>query len=58
MVIPREPTPLPTEQRPREEFSPDELRQLVRNLKVCHAKEDGFYKRLGKWCFRQSRLGG
>jgi hypothetical protein len=43
MIIPREPTPLvhettpvPLEDRPEEDLSPDELRQLVKNLKVCH----------------------
>jgi hypothetical protein len=42
MIIPREPTPLvnetpvPLEDRLEEDLSPDELRQLVKNLKVCH----------------------
>ncbi|KAI4950520.1 hypothetical protein J4E91_004403 [Alternaria rosae] len=32
-LIPREPIPLPLEERPEEELSQDELRQLVKQLK-------------------------
>ncbi|KAI4652232.1 hypothetical protein J4E93_002431 [Alternaria ventricosa] len=32
-LIPREPTPLPLEERPEEELTPDELRQLVKQFK-------------------------
>jgi hypothetical protein len=33
-IIPREPTPLPLEERPEEELTPEELLQVVRILKV------------------------
>ncbi|KAI4629253.1 uncharacterized protein J4E87_003515 [Alternaria ethzedia] len=32
-LIPREPTPLPLEERPEDELTPDELRQLVKQFK-------------------------
>jgi hypothetical protein len=33
-IIPREPNPLPLEERPEEELTPEELLQVVRTLKV------------------------
>jgi hypothetical protein len=33
-IIPREPTPLPLEERPEEELTPEELLQVVRTFKV------------------------
>ncbi|KAF1358361.1 hypothetical protein EJ07DRAFT_156962 [Lizonia empirigonia] len=32
-IVPREPTPVPLEERPEDELSPEELRQLVKRLK-------------------------
>lgn len=34
-ILPREPTPVPLEERPEDELSPEELRQLVRRFRVC-----------------------
>ena len=33
-IIPREPTPVPLEERPEDELTPEELRELVRRFKV------------------------
>jgi hypothetical protein len=33
-IIPREPTPLPLEEKPEDELTPEELLQVVRTLKV------------------------
>lgn len=33
-IVPRDSTPVPLEERPEDELSPEELRQLVKRLKV------------------------
>lgn len=33
-IVPRSPSPVPLDERPEENMSPDELRELVRQLKV------------------------
>jgi hypothetical protein len=36
-IIPREPTPLPLEERPEDDLNAEQLRQVVRTLKVSCA---------------------
>jgi hypothetical protein len=45
-IIPREPTPLPLEERPEEELTPEELLQVIRILKVDCATQRHYEKAL------------